>query len=276
MMDRRCRCADSIDWSERPSLSKEGVDEIAHPVRRQGVSEAEELPFVMDQSTSEGRSPSKANSVISAPNPKWRVLLADDHAIVREGIRSLLDAEPDLHVVGEVGSAEDALAFLGNQQVDLVTLDLRMPGMPADLAVQRVQEACPAVRVLVLTSYFLDAEVHAVLAAGACGYVLKDARREDILTAVRAVLAGESWIDPPLQGRVLQLLRRPQTPLMTPREREVLDLLGRGLSNKRIAQVLDITEGTVKSYLRQVFPKIGASDRLQAALYARGLIGPRS
>ena len=208
--------------------------------------------------------------------PLHRILLVDDHAVVREGIRSLLDTEPDLHVVGEVGSAEEALAFLAHTPVDLATFDLRMPGMPAEAAVQALGRRHPQLRVLVLTSFFVDAEVRAVLAAGAAGYVLKDARREEILTAVRAVLGGNNWIHPPLQGRVLQLLRQevPAPAALTPREREVLQLLGRGLSNKRIAQALGLTEGTVKSYLRQIFPKINANDRLQAALYARGLITP--
>ncbi|MBL8298442.1 MAG: response regulator transcription factor [Rhodanobacteraceae bacterium] len=208
--------------------------------------------------------------------PAHRILLIDDHAIVREGIRSLLEAESDLQVVGEVGSAQDGLSFLAATTVDLVTLDLRMPGMPAADAVRELLAAAPMLRILILTSYFVDAEVRAVLAAGASGFVLKDALREEILTAVRAVLAGESWIQPTIQGRVLQLLRRNPEPQITPREREVLDLLGRGLSNKRIAQLLGITEGTVKSYLRLIFPKIGASDRFQAGLYARGLFEPKS
>jgi DNA-binding NarL/FixJ family response regulator len=204
--------------------------------------------------------------------PPRRILLVDDHAVVREGIRSLLDPEPDLAVAGEVGSAEDALRFVATTHVDLVTFDLRMPGMPAEAAVRTLRASHPALRILVLTSFFVDAEVRAVLAAGAAGYVLKDARREEILTAVRAVLDGDSWIHPPLQGRVLQLLRQPPPAAqLTPREREVLDLLGKGLSNKRIALALGLTEGTVKSYLRQIFPKIKAADRLQAALYARGL-----
>jgi len=208
---------------------------------------------------------------------RHRILLVDDHAVVREGIRSLLEAEADLRVVGEVGSAGEALAFVAAEPVDLVTLDLRMPGLAADAAVRELLLRRPALRILILTSFFVDAEVRAVLAAGAAGYLLKDARREEILTAVRAVLAGDDWIHPPLQGRVLQLLRREPAaaPALTPRERDVLQLLGRGLSNKRIAQALGLTEGTVKSYLRQIFPKIQAADRLQAALYARGLTPPR-
>jgi len=208
---------------------------------------------------------------------RHRILLVDDHAVVREGIRSLLEAEADLRVVGEVGSAGEALAFVAAEPVDLVTLDLRMPGLAADAAVRELLLRRPALRILILTSFFVDAEVRAVLAAGAAGYLLKDARREEILTAVRAVLAGNDWIHPPLQGRVLQLLRREPAaaPALTPRERDVLQLLGRGLSNKRIAQALGLTEGTVKSYLRQIFPKIQAADRLQAALYARGLAPPR-
>lgn len=208
--------------------------------------------------------------------PVHRILLVDDHAVVREGIRSLLDTEPDLQVVGEVGSAEEALAFVAHTPVDLATFDLRMPGLAAEAAVRALGASHPQLRILILTSFFVDAEVRAVLAAGASGYVLKDARREEILTAVRAVLGGNNWIHPPLQGRVLQLLRQAPEPAsaLTPREREVLELLGRGLSNKRIAQALGLTEGTVKSYLRQIFPKIKAADRLQAALYARSLAAP--
>ena len=223
------------------------------------------------------RSPPMSTEIQTESKPaQSTVLLMDDHAIVREGIRSLLDAEPDLKVVGEVGSAEQGIAFLARHEVDLVTLDLRMPGMAAEAAVRALAAISKRTRILILTSYFVGEEVRAVLAAGACGYVLKDARREDILRAVRAVLAGESWIHPPLQGKVLQLLRGDREPPITPREREVLELLGRGMSNKRIAQILGITEGTVKSYLRHLFPKIGASDRLQAALYARGLFDPNT
>jgi len=202
-----------------------------------------------------------------------RILLADDHAIVREGVRSLLDEEADLDVVGETGSAADALAFLARDPVDLVILDLRMPGMSAPAAVRALREAAPHTHVLILTSFVDDEEIHAVLNAGAAGYLLKDASRAEILAAIRAVLAGDSWIDPIIQGKLLKLLRSGARTddTLTPRERDVLELLGRGLSNKRIAQALDITEGTVKSYLRQLFPKIRVTDRLQAALYARGL-----
>ncbi|HVH33921.1 MAG TPA: response regulator transcription factor, partial [Tahibacter sp.] len=118
---------------------------------------------------------------------RHRILLVDDHAVVREGIRSLLEAEADLQVVGEVGSAEEALAFVAAGPADLVTLDLRMPGLAADAAVRELLRRRPALRILILTSFFVDAEVRAVLAAGAAGYLLKDARREEILTAVRAV-----------------------------------------------------------------------------------------
>ncbi len=208
-------------------------------------------------------------------NARHDILIVDEHAIVREGIRSLLNAEPDMRVVGEVRCAEDAMSFLARTPVDLITLELRMPGMAADIVVRKLREICPGSRVLILTSYFLEEQAQDALEAGASGYVLKDADREDIRTAARAVLAGHSWIHPMLQNRVLQLLRRSRAPILTPREREVLELLGRGLSNKRIAQALAITEGTVKSFLRQIFPKIGARDRLQAALYARGMIEPR-
>lgn len=211
----------------------------------------------------------------AAATPRARLLLVDDHAIVREGLVSLFEEEADIVVAGEVDSAQAALAFVGRHAVDVVVLDLRMPGLPAPDAVRALLDARPDLRIVILTSFFEDHEVHAVLSAGAHGFLLKDASRDEILAAIRHVAAGESWIHRPVQARLLQLLRRGsrEEEALTQRERQVLALLGQGLSNKRIANALGITEGTVKSYLRQLFPKIGATDRLQAALHARGLRG---
>ncbi|MCR6700649.1 MAG: response regulator transcription factor [Dokdonella sp.] len=197
----------------------------------------------------------------------------DDHAIVREGLASLFEEEADLLVAGEVDSTAAALAFVARHAVDVVVLDLRMPGLPAPDAVRALLQARSDLRIVILTSFFDDAEVHAVLGAGAHGFLLKDASRDEILAAIRQVAAGESWIHRSVQTRLLRLLRQGarDAETLTQRERQVLELLGRGLSNKRIALALGITEGTVKGYLRQVFPKIGATDRLQAALHARGL-----
>lgn len=207
------------------------------------------------------------------PTAQARLLLVDDHAIVREGLVSLFEEEADLVVVGEADSAQAALDFIGRHAVDVAVLDLRMPGLPAPDAVRALLAARPDLRIVILTSFFEDDEVHAVLGAGAHGFLLKDASRDEILAAIRHVAAGESWIHRPVQARLLHLLRRGarEDDALTQRERQVLALLGQGLSNKRIATALGITEGTVKSYLRQLFPKIGATDRLQAALHARGL-----
>lgn len=217
--------------------------------------------------------PTAAADAGGAPTRQARLLLVDDHAIVREGLVSLFEEEADIVVAGETDSAQAALAFVGRQAVDVVVLDLRMPGLPAPDAVRALLAAKPGLRIVILTSFFEDNEVHAVLSAGAHGFLLKDASRDEILAAIRHVAAGESWIHRPVQTRLLKLLRRGarDDDALTQRERQVLDLLGQGLSNKRIALALGITEGTVKGYLRQLFPKIGATDRLQAALHARGL-----
>jgi DNA-binding NarL/FixJ family response regulator len=205
--------------------------------------------------------------------PKSRLLLVDDHAIVREGLVSLFEDEPDMEVVGESDSAHAALQFVRSRNVDVVVLDLRMPGMSAVDAIYALRAACPALKIVILTSFFEDSEVHAVLSAGAAGFLLKDAPRDDILLAIRRVAAGESWIHHSVQNRLLKLLTDGvgKKDVLTQREGQVLQLVGEGLSNKRIEQALGITEGTVKSYLRQLFPKIRATDRLQAALFARGL-----
>lgn len=215
-----------------------------------------------------------ADDADGTPARQARLLLVDDHAIVREGLVSLLEDETDIVVAGEADSAQAALAFVGATAVDVVVLDLRMPGLPAPDAVRALLAAKPELKIVILTSFFEDHEVYAVLNAGAHGFLLKDAGRDEILAAIRHVAAGESWIHRPVQARLLHLLRhgtREEGEALTQRERQVLELLGQGLSNKRIALALGITEGTVKSYLRQLFPKIGATDRLQAALHARGL-----
>jgi DNA-binding NarL/FixJ family response regulator len=202
------------------------------------------------------------------------ILLIDDHAIVREGVRSLFEDEADWVVVAEAGSGDEAVQALAARSADLAIMDLRMPGLAAAAAITMMRTLRPQLRVLVLTSFFVEAEIQAVLSAGANGLVLKDAARADIIAAARAVVDGDTWIQPSLLTRVLHLVRQSsaQRQILGRRELQVLELLGQGLSNKRIAAVLGIAEGTVKGYLREIYPKIGANDRLQAALYARGLL----
>ena len=211
---------------------------------------------------------------VAAMPLKSRLLVVDDHAIVREGLVSLLEGEPDIEVVGESDSAQAALQSLAVLPVDVVVLDLRMPGMSAVDAICALRAACADVKIVILTSFFEATEVQSVLRAGANGFLLKDALRDDILLAIRTVATGGRYIYQPVQNRLLDVLTDgvAKDDLLTQREGQVLQLIGEGLSNKRIAQTLGITEGTVKSYLRQLFPKIGVTGRLQAGLYARGVL----
>ena len=199
-----------------------------------------------------------------------RILLADDHAVVREGLRGLLEQQADMRVIGE---AEDGLAVLdhlASDEPDVVVLDMKMPGPPAVENIAAIKRARPAANILVFTSYAEDSQVRDALAAGATGYLLKDALRDDLVRAVREVAAGRAWLHPQAQRQMLDWMRRAPSPIdrLTARERSVLALLAEGLSNKQIARQLDLTEGTVKGYVSQVLDKLGVADRTQAALLA--------
>ena len=199
-----------------------------------------------------------------------RILLADDHAVVREGLRGLLEQQSDMRVIGE---AEDGIAVLDHlsaDEPDVVVLDMKMPGPPAVENIAAIKRARPSVNILVFTSYAEDSQVRDALAAGATGYLLKDALRDDLVRAVREVAAGRAWLHPQAQRQMLDWMRRAPSPIdrLTARERSVLALLAEGLSNKQIARQLDLTEGTVKGYVSQVLDKLGVADRTQAALLA--------
>ena len=199
-----------------------------------------------------------------------RILLADDHAVVREGLRGLLEQQTDMQVIGE---AEDGLAVLdhlASDEPDVVVLDMKMPGPPAVENIAAIKRVRPAANILVFTSYAEDSQVRDALAAGATGYLLKDALRDDLVRAVREVAAGRAWLHPQAQRQMLDWMRRAPSPIdrLTARERSVLALLAEGLSNKQIARQLDLTEGTVKGYVSQVLDKLGVADRTQAALLA--------
>lgn len=199
-----------------------------------------------------------------------RILLADDHAVVREGLRGLLEQQTDMQVIGE---AEDGFAVLDRLSADVpdvVVLDMKMPGPPAVENIAAIKRARPGVNILVFTSYAEDSQVRDALAAGATGYLLKDALRDDLVRAVREVAAGRAWLHPQAQRQMLDWMRRAPSPIdrLTARERSVLALLAEGMSNKQIARQLDLTEGTVKGYVSQVLDKLGVADRTQAALLA--------
>lgn len=203
--------------------------------------------------------------------PTIRILLVDDHAVVREGLRALLEQQPDMQVVAEAGNADEALRVLSARAVDVVMLDLKMPGLPALEAIARLRREHPDAYVLVFTSYAEAGQVREALDAGATGYLLKDSLRDDLVRAVREVAAGRAWLHPQAQRQMLDWMRRPPSAVdtLTARERSVLALLARGGSNKLIARELGLTEGTVKGYVSQVLDKLGVADRTQAALLAQ-------
>jgi DNA-binding NarL/FixJ family response regulator len=203
-----------------------------------------------------------------------RVVVVDDHAVVRDGLAQLLAASPEIELAGTAANGEDAVRVTLEQQPDVVLMDLSMPGIDGIEATRRVKERLAQTNVLVLTSYSDKERVLAALDAGATGYLLKDAEPAEIVEAVRAASRGESPLHP-RAARAVLAARRGGDPLdeLTDREREVLSLLAAGLQNKQIAQRLEISEKTVKAHLTSVFRRIGVADRMQAALWAqeRGL-----
>ena len=199
-----------------------------------------------------------------------RVLIVDDHPIVRDGLLAVLGDQPDLEIVAAVGSAEEALGLAARP--DIVLLDLELPGLDGVAALPRLAEAMPAARMLVLTAYATDERVFGALKAGAAGYLLKGTPATEIVRAIRDVHAGGSALEPAVAARVVAAVGAPHrvSTELSPREREVLALLAEGLPTKQIARSLGITERTVKFHVASLFAKLGASNRAQAvALAAR-------
>lgn len=206
-----------------------------------------------------------------------RVLLVDDHAIVREGLRALLEEEDGFAVAGEAADGERAVAAARELAPDVILMDLLMPGVDGLEALRRIRAADPEARVLVLTSAQDDRAVREAIDAGAVGFLFKDVSRRDLVRAVRDAAAGRPTLHPEAQ-RVL--MKRPErSPLdeLTPRERTVLELIAQGRSNRQIALRLELTEGTVKGYVSTILDKLGVQDRTGAALFAvrHGLGGER-
>jgi DNA-binding NarL/FixJ family response regulator len=202
------------------------------------------------------------------------VLIADDHALLREGLRTLVDAAPDMRVIGVAGDGQAALELAASTTPHVVVMDLSMPTMDGVTATRRITEAHPEVQVLVLTSFSDGERVMDALDAGATGYVLKDSQPAELLAAIRAVADGRSPLDPRVARTLLTARRTPTTSVeLTEREREVLALVGLGLPNKQIARRLGIREGTVKAHLTSVYQRIGVGDRTSAALWARKNLG---
>lgn len=198
------------------------------------------------------------------------VLLVDDHALMRAGLRTLVDAAPDMRVVGAAADGLAALDLVASTSPDVVLMDLSMPAMDGVSATQRITAEHPAVQVLVLTSFSDGERVLDALDAGATGYVLKDAEPGELLAAIRAVADGRSPLDPRVARTLLTARRTPSESVdLTEREREVLSLVGLGLANKQIARRLGIREGTVKAHLTSIYQQIGVRDRTSAALWVR-------
>jgi NarL family two-component system response regulator LiaR len=213
-----------------------------------------------------------------------RVLIADDHAVVRQGLRTFLDLQADIDVVGEAADGEEAVAAAAEHSPDVVLLDLVMPGLDGIGALRRLRDAAPAARVIVLTSFGEDERLFTALRAGATGFLLKDVEPAELVRAIRTAHAGQAPLSPAVAARVVEELAsgggagRAPADELTPRELEVLCLIAHGRSNKRIALELGVAEKTVKTHVSHVLAKLGLSDRTQAALYAvrEGLVSPGS
>jgi len=202
-----------------------------------------------------------------------RVFVADDHAIVRKGIRAVLEIVPDIEVVGEADNGRDAVYQVEALQPDVILMDLVMPKMDGIEAIRRIKERQPGARILVLTTFAGEDQILPAIKAGALGYHLKDSRPQELAQAIRQVHRGESSLHPVIARKVLEELSRPSsrppTPdPLTPREVEVLQLVAQGLENWEIAEKLVITEATVRTHVSNITAKLHVASRTQAALYA--------
>lgn len=203
-----------------------------------------------------------------------RVLVVDDHPIVREGIVSIVSSAPDLEVVGQAANGEEALDVLGTTRADVVLMDLRMPVMDGVAATARIHTEHPGVIVVVLTTYETDEDILSAIEAGATGYLLKAAPKEELSAGVRAAAAGQVALAPSVAAMLVSRVSTPPATRLTPREIEVLRLVSGGLSNAQIAAKLFISEATVKTHLLRLFEKLGVNDRTRAVTLAmeRGIL----
>ncbi|HET8558947.1 MAG TPA: response regulator transcription factor [Marmoricola sp.] len=197
------------------------------------------------------------------------VIVVDDHAVVRQGLASLIDSAADMTVVGTAADGAAAVDLVRAHRPDVVLMDLQMPGVDGVEATRRITAGCDGSQVLVLTSFSDTDRIVAALDAGAVGYLLKDAEPDEVLEGVRAVARGESPLHPRAARQLLKARSSRAGPKLSPREQEVLGLLVEGLANKQIARRLGITERTVKAHLTAAFQQLGVADRTQAALWVQ-------
>jgi DNA-binding NarL/FixJ family response regulator len=211
-----------------------------------------------------------------------RVLIADDHEVVRRGLRTFLDLQDDMEVVGEAEDGEEAVAASERLTPDVILLDLVMPRRDGIAAIPEIRRRSPRTRVIVLTSFLDDDKLLPAVRAGAAAYVLKDLQPQELVQAIRTVHGGDSFLHPAAAARVMAELaadgERRAGATLTPREREVLGLIARGMPNKVIARELRVSEKTVKTHVSNLLGKLGLTDRTQAALYAvrEGIVDPKT
>ena len=203
-----------------------------------------------------------------------RLLIVDDHPVVRSGLQGMLASQPDFEVVGEAQDGSEGVRLAKKLKPDVILMDLRMPEMDGVTAIKRIKAEQPEIRILVLTTYESDADILRSIETGATGYLLKGAPREELYSAIRAVSRGESPLAPAVAARLVGRLRGPADSTLSNREIEVLQLVARGTSNKGIAKELWISETTVKTHMLHVFAKLGVADRTAAVTAAlkRGII----
>lgn len=206
---------------------------------------------------------------------RWGVLLVDDHQVVRLGLRALLERYPHMQVVGEAGTAEEAILETDRLRPDVVVMDVRLPGRSGVEACREIHSRFPETRVIMLTSYEDDAALFEAIAAGASGYVLKQIGSEALVKAIETVGRGEALLDPAVTERVLRRVRESSTEQrrqafsgLTGQELRVLALLAQGMSNKEIGRAMDLREKTVRNYVSMILGKLGLASRVQAATYA--------
>lgn len=203
-----------------------------------------------------------------------RLLIVDDHPVVRDGLRGMFSGDPACEVVGEAADGAEALELAEKLNPDVILMDLHMPGMDGVSAIRALAQRGSPARILVLTTYDQDSYVLPAIEAGAHGYLLKDAPREELARAVRAVANGETVLSPSVAGRLVDQVRRPPREELSPRELEILRLVAAGNTNREIARTLFISEATVKTHLLHIYEKLSAPDRAAAVseAYKRGLL----
>jgi DNA-binding NarL/FixJ family response regulator len=210
-------------------------------------------------------------------NEQISLVIADDHPVVRDGLRGMLASQADFFLAGEASDGEEAVRLVAELRPRVALIDLRMPRMDGVAAIQAITSRYPEMHVLVLTTYDSDADILRAIEAGATGYLLKDTPREELFQAVRSAAVGKSYLSPTVATRLVHQIRRPEETPLSERELEVLRRVAEGASNKEIAHHLHISETTVKTHLLHIFAKLDVSDRTQAVTVAiqRGIVSIR-